>query len=156
MPITLLLLMFAGSTAPLVKKPTAPLNLTVCEAVTRQQVEAALERKVWAGEWQVRSAPDRCDYQVDGGQITIRSEHSDTILEPKREFSGLRESFPEANIREFSLNDSPAMLLELPHTGVQVFVIPTSRQYVMVSILGFGESPRISEAARRLALAVLR
>jgi hypothetical protein len=153
-PIALFLLLLGGAAAP--KKTVAPLAATVCEAVPKQQVEAALERRVWKGEWAVKSSPNRCDYQIDGGQITIRTEHSDKALVAAQEFAGLREAFPEAQAEEFRVDDAPALLLKIPKTGVQVFVIPGTKRYVQVSILGFGDGEKVTQAARRLVREVVR
>lgn len=128
---------------------------TVCDAVTRQQVEAAFERRVWLSEWKIRSSQDRCDYEIDGGKVTIRMERTPSKLVPSREFEELRKAFPEARAQEFMLGNAPSMLLELPSTGAQVFAIPSSNQYILVSILGFGDSARVSAAARRLTLGAL-
>ncbi len=152
------LLLSTSSSAPdaaPAKKAPALAMLSMCEAVPRQRVEEALERRVWLGQWTVRTSPDRCEYEVDGGKVTIRTERTPSKLVPSREFDELRKAFPEARAQEFLLGNTPSMLLELPSAGAQVFAIPSSNQYVLVSILGFGDNEQVSTAARRIAQGAL-
>jgi hypothetical protein len=128
---------------------------SICDAVPLQQIETALDRRVWLSEWTVRPSQDRCDYEIDGAKISIRAERTPAKLVPTREFEELRKAFPEARAQEFMLGKAPSMLLELPATGAQVFAIPSSNQYILVSILGFGDSAHVSDAARRLTQGAL-
>jgi hypothetical protein len=125
--------------------------VSVCEVVTKPDVELALGRHLMGGGWTTRSSRERCDYQAEGGQVTIRLEHSSTTLDPKSEFAALKKTFPGSHARELAGMGAPAMLLDLPDAGTQVFVIDGEHRYLLVSILGFGDAAKVSKAAELLA-----
>jgi hypothetical protein len=132
-------------------QPVAPKVLMACDVVTKPDVELALGRHLLEAGWQVRSTRERCDYQAAGGQVTIRLENSSVALDPRTEFAALKNTFPGSQARELQGLGAPAMLLDLPEAGTQVFVIDGEHRYLLVSILGFGDPGRVSQAAERLA-----
>jgi hypothetical protein len=150
LPLTLLF----STTGPTPRTPK-PVSLfpviNACDVVTRPDVEKALGRHMLEAGWQVRSTHERCDYQAQGGQVTIRLEHSAAVLDPKTEFTALKKTFPGSRARELAGLGAPAMLLDLPEAGTQVFVIDGEHRYLLVSILGFGDPARVSKAAEQLA-----
>jgi hypothetical protein len=147
----LVLFSTTGPTPP-APKPVALLPvINACDVVTKPDVEQALGRHILEAGWQVRSTHERCDYQAEGGQVTIRLEHSAAVLNPKTEFTALKKTFPGSHSRELAGLGAPAMLLDLPDAGTQVFVIDGEHRYLLVSILGFGDPARVSKAAERLA-----
>lgn len=141
-------------TSPGPRTPKAewiPPVLNACDVVTRPQVEEALGRHILEAGWTVHSTHARCEYQAQGGQISIRLENSATPLDPKAEFEALMKTFPGSHTRLLTGLGAPAILLDLPDAGTQVFVIDGEHRYLLVSILGFGDADRVSKAAERLA-----
>jgi hypothetical protein len=150
LPLTVLF--SATGPAPRAPKPVPMFHaINACDVVTKPDVEEALGRHLLEAGWQVRSTHERCDYQAGGGQVTIRLEHSTAALDPKTEFTALKKTFPGSHARELAGLGAPAMLLDLPDAGTQVFVIDGEHRYLLVSILGFGDPSRVSKAAERLA-----
>jgi hypothetical protein len=88
--------------------------------------------------------------------VTIRLEHSSVALDPKTEFAALKKTFPGSHARELSGMGAPAMLLDLPDAGTQVFVIDGQHHFLLVSVLGFGDPGVVSKAAERLAREALK
>jgi len=150
--LPLMFLFSVTGPAPRAPKPVMlPPSVNACDMVTRPDVEQALGRHILEAGWKVKSSRQRCDYQAAGGQVTIRMEHSTAVLDPKTEFSALKKTFPGSKARELAGMGAPAMLLDLPDAGTQVFVIDGEHRYLLVSILGFGDPARVSKAAERLA-----
>jgi hypothetical protein len=140
--------------APKVEPPlTAVVN--VCDVQIQRQVEEATAAYTLKARWDLVSR-ERCEYLAEGGRITIRSGHSTQPLSAKFEFSALKQAFPDARAREVSSIGAPALVLDLPDSGTQVFALTGEHDYLMVSILGFGDSSHISQTAERLARAALR
>jgi hypothetical protein len=143
---------FSTDGARQVPKPLPPLRVVnVCEVVTKPDVELALGRHLVGAGWTTRSSRERCDYQAEGGQVTIRLEHSATTLDPKTEFAALKKAFRGSHARQLAGMGAPAILLDLPEAGTQVFVIEGDHRYLLVSILGFGDAAKVSKAAELLA-----
>ena len=143
-----------------VQRPPRPIQFSqpvnVCDVVTKPDVEHALGRHILEAGWTTKSSKERCDYQAEGGQVSIRLEHSATVLNPKAEFEALKHTFPGSRARELLDMGAPAMLLDLPDAGTQVFVIDGEHRYLLVSILGFGDPARVSKAAEQLAREVFK
>jgi hypothetical protein len=150
--LPLMVMFSATGPVPRAPKPVTLLPvINACDVVTKPDVEEALGRHMLEAGWQVRSTRERCDYQAEGGQVTIRLEHSSAVLDPKTEFSALKKTFPGSHARELAGLGVPAMLLDLPDAGTQVFIIDGEHRYLLVSILGFGDPARVSKAAEQLA-----
>jgi hypothetical protein len=150
--LPLMLLFSVTGPAPRASKPVfPPLSVHACDMVTKPDVEQALGRHLLKAGWKIQSSHRRCDYQAEGGQVTIRLEHSTAPLDPKIEFTALKKTFPGSRAKELAGMGAPAMLLDLPDAGTQVFVIDGEHRYLLVSILGFGDPARVSKAAERLA-----
>ena len=152
LPLSIGLLFSATGSVSQPPKPIQFLRaINVCDVVTRPDIEHALGRHMLEAGWTTKSSRERCDYQADGGQVSIRLEHSSAVLVPKIEFEALKNTFPGSHARELSGMGAPAMLLDLPDAGTQVFVIDGEHRYLLVSILGFGDPARVSKAAEQLA-----
>jgi hypothetical protein len=124
--------------------------VNVCDAVTRRAVEDAVASYTMRARWDLLSR-ERCEYLADEGRVTIRYGHSHQALDVKSELAALKKAFPDSKARMVSTVAAPAILLDIRDSGAQVFAVAGDHDYVMVSILGFGESAHISETAQRLA-----
>jgi hypothetical protein len=62
---------------------------------------------------------------------------------------------PDSSARVIAGLGSTAFFLDIAGAGTQLHAIRDDRDYVMVSILGFGDAPAVSGAAERLARAAL-
>ena len=158
-PFFLHLMVMFSTTGPVPRAPK-PLSfflaINACDVVTKPDVEEALGRHLLEAGWQVQSTHERCDYRAEGGQVTIRLEHSIAVLDAKTEFTALKKTFPGSRARDLAGMGAPAMLLDLPNAGTQVFVIDGEHHYLLVSILGFGDPARVSKAAEQLAREAFR
>ncbi len=152
MILLLPLLAFASTTTAIPKARPVAVSVNVCDSAVRKQVED----RFFAvdGHWEV-FAGDRCEYMGDGGRVTIRYGRSREALDARSEFAALRKAFPEARARDLSGVSAPGIVLDMEDSGTQVFAVAGEHEYLMVSILGFGEARRVSELAERLARGAL-
>lgn len=67
------------------------------------------------------------------------------------EIAGLKASIPESVIRKARGLGKRAFFLDIPGAGTQLYVINGDSDFLMVSVLGFGEAAQVSPAAESLA-----
>lgn len=72
------------------------------------------------------------------------------------EKQSLKAEFPGAVVREARLEGADAFFVDLKGAGTMLYAIRGGREYVMVAILGFGESGAVATAALKLARTALR
>jgi len=150
-----LLLLFASHSAS-VSSGTAPLRpLTACGAAPRADVEEALGHALTNGKEQKTENGSVCQYDGNGGQVTILLQHSTDKLDISAEIRNLQATFPDATMREASGLGKRAVFLDIPDVGTQLHVIRGDYDYVMVSVLGFGDASRVAPAAEKIARHIL-
>ena len=71
------------------------------------------------------------------------------------EIESLKTSIPESTVRMISGLGSTAFYLDIAGAGIQLHAIRDDRDYVIVSILGFGDATSVSAAAERLVRTAL-
>jgi hypothetical protein len=133
-------------------RPVVP-AVHVCDSGLRRQVE----QRFFAvdGRWEVFS-PERCEYLGDGGRVTIRFGRSREVLDARSEFAALKKAFPGARVRDLNGAGVAGIVLDLDDSGTQVFAVAGEHEYLMVSVLGFGEPARVSGVAEGLARGALK
>jgi hypothetical protein len=110
-------------------RPDAVRTVGACALVTRADVEQALGRSVGHGKEQTEGADSSCDYAGGKGQVTI----------------------PESRVRSAAGIGMVAFFLDIAEDGTQLHVIRGERDYLLVSVLGFGDAAQVSPAAERMA-----
>ncbi len=129
--------------------------LSACSAVTADDLERALGRRFWRGQEETRGAESTCDYGAGNGQVSITIQRLNAKLDIPAEIASLKQSIPESTVRMASGFGNAAFFLDIEGAGTQLHVIRDDRDYVMVSILGFGDAAAVSAAAERVARAAL-
>ena len=148
----LLLLSLVANTRPAPAPKAVPIKaVTACLAVTRADLEQALGRSFSAGKEETSGAESSCDYAADGGQVTIMIHRLTDALDMPAELASLKSAIPGASLREVAGIGTRAFFLDIGDAGTQLHVIRGNRDYLLVSILGFGDATRVSAAAEKMA-----
>ena len=124
---------------------------SACVAVTRADVEQALGRAVTGGQGQAEGVESTCDFAGGDGQVTVTIERLPAKLDLPAEMRSLKEQFPEARVREATGIGTRAFFLDIEGAGTQLHVIRGDREYLLVSVLGFGDAAHVSAAAEQIA-----
>jgi hypothetical protein len=123
--------------------------------VTAADLERALGRRFGRGQEETHGADSTCDYGAGNGQVSITIQRLNAKLDIPAEIESLKQTIPESTVRMTSGLGSTAFYLDIAGAGTQLHVIRGDRDYVMVSILGFGDATAVSAAAERVAPAAL-
>ena len=118
-------------------------------------MERALGRRFWHGQEESHGAESTCDYGAGNGQVSITIQRLQAKVDIAAEIASLKESIPESTVRMAEGFGGVAFFLDIEGAGTQLHVIRDDRDYVMVSILGFGDAAQVSAAAERVARAAL-
>src|ERR1017187_3404428 len=151
-----LLLAAAVSTKPVVTPRPLPSNaLGACPAVTADDLERALGRRFGRGQEESHGAESTCDYGAGNGQVSITVLRLRAKLDVAAEIESLKRSIEDCSVRMITGLGGTAFFLDIAGAGTQLHVIRDDGDYVMVSILGFGDAAAVSAAAERVARAAL-
>jgi len=153
-----LILLFAAAVSKppvVISRPTPSKALGACSAVTAADVERALGRRFGPGQEESHGAESTCDYGAGNGQVSITIQRLNAKVDIATEIESLKGSIPESTVRMTSGLGSAAFFLDIARAGTQLHAIRDDRDYVMVSILGFGDAAAVSTAAERLVRAAL-
>jgi hypothetical protein len=153
-----LYLMFAAavSARPAVTlRPVFGKAVGACSAVTPADLERALGRRFGRGHEENRGTESTCDYGAGNGQVSITIQRLSAKVNLGVEVEGLQKSIADSSVRMIPGVGSIAFFLDIAGAGTQLHVIRDDRDYVMVSILGFGDAAAVSAAAERIARAAL-
>jgi hypothetical protein len=156
--VILLLLVAAFSTATTnaPARRALPIQpLSACALVTRADVEDALGRQFGGGSEETDGRASTCDYSTKTGLVSFTVQRLTAKPNLAYEVAALKKEMPEGVIRAAGgLGD--AFYFDLPGAGTQLHIVDGSSVHLMISILGFGEAPLVSEAAARIAGKALR
>ena len=123
--------------------------------MTAADLERALGRRFGPGHEESRGGESTCDYGAGNGQVSITIQRLRVKLDIPAEIESLKKSIEDSSVRMASGLGSAAFYLDIAGAGTQLHVVREDRDYVMVSILGFGDAPQVSAAAERIARAAL-
>jgi hypothetical protein len=140
---------------PLAWRPEAPKVLGACSAVTPADLEHALGRRFGRGQEESRGGESTCDYGAGKGQVSITIQRLAAKVDVGAEVESLKKSIPDSSVRMISGLVGTALFLDIAGAGTQLHVIRGDRDYVMVSILGFGDASVVSAAAEEIARTAL-
>jgi hypothetical protein len=149
-----LLFASAVSTPPAaVQRPVPTKAVGACSAVTAVDLERALGRRFGRGHEESHGGESTCDYGAGSGQVSITIQRLSAKPDIPAEIESLRKGIEDSSVRMVSGLGSAAFYLDIAGAGTQLHVVRDDRDYVMVSILGFGDAPQVSMAAERIARA---
>jgi len=143
----LLLLLAAAGGAPGVGRPVKAVG--ACSAVTAVDVERALGRRFARGNEETLGTDSTCDYASGNGQVSITLQRLHSPVDLAVEIASLKKEVEGSSVHmapEFG-----GFFLDIAGAGTQLHVIREDREYVMISILGFGDAAQVSAATERLA-----
>ena len=123
--------------------------------MTAADLERALGRRFGPGHEESRAGESTCDYGAGNGQVSITIQRLNVKLDIPAEIESLKKNIEDSSVRMVSGLDIAALYLDIAGAGTQLHVVREDRDYVMVSILGFGDAPQVSAAAERIARAAL-
>jgi hypothetical protein len=124
--------------------------VTACLAVTRGDVETVLGRRVGKAEEETGAGSSSCDYASVRGRVTVTLQRLTGTVDVATEATALEHEIEGAKARAAPGFGEAAFFLDIPGGGTQLHVI-RGRDYLLVSVLGFGEAGQVSGAAERLA-----
>ena len=136
-------------------KPAPSKAMGACSAVTTADLENALGRSFGRGQEESHGSESTCDYGAGNGQVSITIQRLRAKLDMPAEIASLKQTIEHSSVRMISGLGSAAFYLDIAGAGTQLYVIRDDRDYVMVSILGFGDAEAVSAAAERMARAAL-
>jgi hypothetical protein len=128
--------------------------VTACLAVTRADVQLALGRSVSLAQPEESASQSTCDHATDRARVTITLQHLDRDVSLPVEIAALQKEIENSTVRPASEAGAQAFFLDIAGAGTQLHII-RGHEYLLVSVLGFGEAPSVSPAALRLAFAAL-
>jgi hypothetical protein len=149
-----LLVAFSGDGRAPANKPSSVGFPDACAVVTRADVEQALGRPVGWGKEDPSEDSSSCDYAAGSGIVTITVQRVRARLDVHAEAASLQRAIPEGRLREAHIEtaaETSAFYLDIEGAGTQLHVIRGGHDYVLVSVLGFGEPDRVSRVAERIA-----
>ncbi len=150
-----LLLPLAATGVPAAVRSSAPRPapapaLSACRVLTRAEVGLALGRRLSAGEEENDGPESTCDYAAGDSRVSIVVQRLDQPLDLRAEIASLLAAIPEGTLRKGPDLGGAALFLDIGTAGTQLHLVNGS-SYLMISILGFGEPSRVSQAAETLA-----
>lgn len=146
--LPLLFAVTSSATAPAAIPRPSP---AACSLVTNADVQQALGRPVSKGAAHREGAQSTCDYSGGAGQVTVTVERLAAPLDLRAEIATLHAAIPEGALREAPGIPARAFFLDIPGAGTQLYVVRGDTDFVLISVLGFGEAAQVSAAAESLA-----
>ena len=153
MTILLAALLLAVSTPrPAATSPVSRVQaVPACAAATRQEVQQAVGSPVDAGKLRQDAGGTACDFTSESGQVMITLHHSVAALDFNAEIANLKAAIPEARLVEVPMAGVRTLLVDLGGSGAQLHILRNGRDYLLVSVLGFGHSTAARVMAESIA-----
>lgn len=130
-----------------------PASRQVCELVAGPELELLLGRLL-----AVHEDGAACEYVARDGseaQVIVSVQHLPSKLNLQEEAKNLSLAVPGSSLRPLVGLGSAAWLLDLGACGVQLHILRSETEYLMVSVLGFGDAALVTGPAESLARRVL-
>jgi hypothetical protein len=122
--------------------------------VTRFDVELALGRSVGKPEADTTANGSTCDYASGRGRVTVTLQRLDRAPSISEESAALEREIEGALTRPAPAFGPAAFFLDIAGAGTQLHVI-RGREYLLISVLGFGEAAQVAPAAAKIARAAM-
>ncbi|MBS1853974.1 MAG: hypothetical protein JST11_01310 [Acidobacteria bacterium] len=154
--IPFLLLAFSVPTYSTAPRASAPLPkaLSACMALPRADVESALGRKLNPPEESNAARTSTCDYSADHALVTVTLTRLAGEVNLPSEIAALQREIEGSSSRPAPGFGATAFFLDVPGGGTQLHLIH-GNDYVMVSVLGFGDAAAVAPAAERMMRSAL-
>lgn len=145
------LLVGAGSSVAHGPSPTPPRLRSACDLITRAEVQQALGRPVTMGLDRSEGGGSICEFQAGEALMTLSIQRLGTKLNIAREIASLKQALPGSTVRPVEGIGAVAYLLDLGAAGAQLHAVRDGTEYLLISILGFGDSSLVSGSTETLA-----
>jgi hypothetical protein len=122
--------------------------------VTRTEVQNAVGRTVGPGREEYSAGSGTCDYMSRGAQVSITLQHVDGVPDLAAEMGALEKEIEGAHARPAPAFGPCAFYLDIPDAGGQLHMF-RGRDYLLVSVLGFGDLEHTVEVLNFLARAAI-
>ena len=150
--LSVLLLLSSHSPSGLSAKPAIAIRAeTACSAASKADIEEALGHTLSNGKESRTDTGTVCNYVGAGGEVTVLMQHAAAKLDVPQEILNLKESFPNATMRDAPGIGKRAVFLDMPDIGTQLHVIRGDYDYLMISVLGFGDATHVGPAVEKIA-----
>ncbi len=130
--------------------PAPVRTVSACRILTRAEIGLALGRRMSEGEEETDGPESTCDYASGEARVSIVVQRLEQKLDLRAEIASLLAAIPEGKLRQGPEMGGAALFLDIGTAGTQLHLVDGSR-YLMISILGFGDPSRVSQAAETLA-----
>ncbi|MBL0161911.1 MAG: hypothetical protein IPP47_33380 [Bryobacterales bacterium] len=147
-------LLLAMATTPriLPAEPARPMQrISACAAATRQELQRALGAAIEAGKLRPEAGGSSCEYEGERGHVSISLRHAVAALDFEAEIHSLKAALPEARLVEIPMSGVRALLVDLDESGAQIHVLRGGRDYLLISVLGFGNAAQTRAIAETIA-----
>ncbi|HEY3441197.1 MAG TPA: hypothetical protein VGK29_10615 [Paludibaculum sp.] len=147
-----LLLAVASTPRPHSAGPAPPMQrISACEGTTRQELQRDLGAAIQAGKLRQEAGGSSCEYEGEGGHVSISLHHAVAVLDFEAEIHNLKAALPEARLVEIPMSGVRALLVDLDESGAQIHVLRGGRDYLLISVLGFGNAAHARVIAESIA-----
>jgi hypothetical protein len=130
-------------------------TLSACSAVTPADLERAFGLTFGRGQEETHATESTCDYASGHGQVSITIQRLARKLDMPKEIEAMKQTIEGSSVRLAEGIGTTAFYLDIPSAGTQLHVIIGERNYLMVSVLGFGDASTVSAATEKLTHAAL-
>jgi len=154
MPLAAAAFLFAVASTPypVTPAPAARVrSVSACATATRQELQRDLGAAIDAGKLRQEAGGSTCDFAGERGQISISLHHTVAALDFPGEIANLKAALPEARLVEIPMPGVRALLVDLDESGAQIHVLRNGRDYLLVSVLGFGNANHARAIAEGIA-----
>lgn len=132
--------------------PAPPMQqISACAAATRQELQRALGASIDAGKLRQEAGGTSCEYEGESGRVSISLHHTVAALDFEAEIQNLKGALPEARLVEIPMRGVRALLVDLDESGAQIHVLRGGRDYLLISVLGFGRAAEARAIAETIA-----
>ena len=149
----LLLATSAGAPISVPVRAHNPVVRPVCGIVAVPELELLLGRLLTSQE-----AGAACQFVARDGseaQVIVSRQQLPARLNLEEEAKNLSLAVPGSSVRAVEGLGSTAWLLDLGPAGVQLHILRGDSEYLMVSVLGFGDSALVTSPAQSIATRLL-
>ncbi len=126
-------------------------TVSACSAVTAPEILSFTGRLMTRTSDRRAGLESTCDYASGEAVVTIVLRRSTRKLDLPAEVGNLRSSFPDAALRSVEGLGGAAILVELGGPGVLLNVFRDEHDYLLISVLGFGEDFPASRVVEKIA-----
>ena len=133
------------------RNPIRPLTPGPCNLVSRAEIEQVLGQEVGVAQEAFLSPGSTCSYAGTYGEVTISLQRLQDKPDIAGELRNMQSAVSGSCVREASGFGPSAFILDIGESGAQLHLIRAEREYLMISVLGFGNASRAAPLAEAIA-----